>query len=71
MSSGDYLQTLGVRLKEGRMIQASDNDQAPPVVVINETLARLYFPKESALGHKLVTSARQPVWQSPSGRLFA
>jgi hypothetical protein len=29
VSSGDYLQTLGVRLKEGRLIQASDNDQAP------------------------------------------
>lgn len=44
VSSGDFLHTLGGRLKEVRLIQASDNDQAPPVVVINETLARLYFP---------------------------
>jgi len=52
------------------MIQASDNDQAPPVVVINETLARLYFPKESALGHKLATSARQPVWRTIVGVVY-
>jgi predicted permease len=70
VSSGDYLQTLGVRLKEGRLILASDSDQAPPVVVINETLARLYFPRESALGHKLATSARQPVWRTIVGVVY-
>jgi putative ABC transport system permease protein len=62
VSIGDYLQTLGVRLMEGRLLQDSDTDQTVPVVVINETLARLYFPKESPLGHRIAMSARQPVW---------
>lgn len=70
VSSGDYLQTLGVRLKEGRVLLASDGELAPAVVVINETLARLYFPKESALGHRLATSARQPVWRTIAGVVY-
>ena len=60
VTSGDYLQTLGVRLVEGRLIEAGDTDQTTPVVVINETLARTYFPKESPLGHRITMFARQP-----------
>ena len=67
VSSGDYLQTLGVRLVEGRLLQTSDTDQSANVVVINQTLARLYFPKESPLGHRIATTARQPVWRTIVG----
>jgi putative ABC transport system permease protein len=67
VSSGDYLQTLGVCLVEGRLLQSSDTDLTMPVVVINETLARRYFPKESPLGHRLAMSARQPVWRTIVG----
>ena len=51
-------------------LEARDNDQAPPVVVINETLAKLYFRNESALGHRLATSARQPVWRTIVGVVY-
>ena len=51
--SGEYLQTLGVRLVGGRLLQATDTDQSTNVIVVNETLARLYFPKESPLGHRI------------------
>ena len=67
VSSGDYLQTLGVRLVEGRLLQTSDTDQSANVVVINQTLARLYFPKESPLGHRIATTAREPVWRTIVG----
>ena len=67
VTSGDYLQTLGVRLVEGRLIEAGDTDQTVPVVVINETLARTYFPKESPLGHRIAMWARQPVWRTIVG----
>ena len=67
VSSGDYLQTLGVRPTEGRLLHRSDTDQSAPVVVINQTLAHLYFPKESALGHRLALSGRQPVWRTIVG----
>ncbi len=67
VSSGEYLQTLGVRPIEGRLLQASDTEQSAPVVVINETLARLYFPKQSALGHRVALSGRTPVWRTIVG----
>ena len=67
VTSGDYLQTLGVRLVEGRLIEAGDTDQTMPVVVINETLARTYFPKESPLGHRIAMCARQPEWRTIVG----
>ena len=37
------------------------------MVVINQTLAHLYFPKESALGHRLALSGRPPVWRTIVG----
>jgi predicted permease len=67
VSSGDYLQTLSVRLVEGRLLQAGDTDRTAPVVVINETLARRYFPKESPLGHRLAMSGRISVWRTIVG----
>ncbi len=67
VTSGDYLQTLGVRLVEGRLLEAGDTDLTTSVVVINETLARAYFPKESPLGHRIATFARGPVWRTIVG----
>ncbi len=54
MSPG-YLGTLGVRLLEGRDADASDITGSPDVAVINETMARQFWPKESAVGHTFQT----------------
>lgn len=49
--SPGYLQLLGVPLLQGRMLAAADNsERAPYVVVINQSMARQYFPGESPLG---------------------
>jgi putative ABC transport system permease protein len=62
-----YLKTMGVRLIEGRLPDAHDGVGAPPVIVINETLARRYWPKETALGHRITMSGRTPVWRTVVG----
>jgi putative ABC transport system permease protein len=49
----DYLATLGVRLLEGRLIDDRDGAGTPRVAVINETLARQFFPGESPIGHRI------------------
>ena len=49
----DYLATLGVPLKRGRLIEARDRAGAPPVVVINESMARQYFPGLDPLGQRM------------------
>ena len=48
-----YLETLGVPLQRGRLLKDSDRDGAPPVMVINESMARQYFPDRDALGERI------------------
>src|SRR6185295_3439999 len=50
--SADYLQTMNVPLRSGRYFQTSDNAQSMPVAIINETMARQYWPGENALGRR-------------------
>jgi len=54
-ASGDYLGTLGVPVIDGRGFDATDMPGAPLVAVINETMARMFWPKESAVGHTFQT----------------
>jgi putative ABC transport system permease protein len=46
----DYFQTLRIPLIAGREFTARDDRQAPHVIIINQTLARRFFPNENALG---------------------
>jgi predicted permease len=46
----DYFRTLGVPLLRGRDLAAQDGPQGPRVVVVNETMARRYWPGREALG---------------------
>ena len=55
----DYLSTLGVRVVEGRTIDERDGAAAPRAVVINETLARQFFPGESPIGHRMQFSTQR------------
>ena len=67
VGTNDYLQTLGVQLVAGRLIDERDGAGAPPVVVINETMARTYFPNESPLGHRLWLLSPQSPWRTIIG----
>jgi predicted permease len=51
--SANYLQTIGMALREGRYFDEHDNRQSMPVVIINETMARQYWNGESALGKRI------------------
>ncbi len=45
MVSPSYFLSLGMRLRKGRGLNDRDVDGALPVTVINETMARKYFPE--------------------------
>jgi predicted permease len=47
-----YLSTMGIPLLEGRDFTAGDAG-GPLVVLVNETLARTYYPDQSAVGRRL------------------
>jgi predicted permease len=55
-----WFQTMRVPLKMGRPFSESDNAQAPRVVIVNEALARRYWPNENPIGKHIVVG-RQPV----------
>jgi predicted permease len=48
-----YFQTMGIALRAGRWFAASDHAAAPPVVIVNEAMARRYWPAGSAVGQYL------------------
>jgi len=51
--SPGYFPTLKARLVKGRFFNDADLKSTPQVVVINETLARKYFPGEDPIGQKI------------------
>ena len=51
--STGYLRAMNIPLRHGRYFESSDNAQSLPVVIINETMARQYWPGENALGRRL------------------
>lgn len=58
--SPNYLQTLKARLVRGRLITEDDDASKPKVIVINEALARKYFPGEDPIGQKIGNGALEP-----------
>ena len=48
--SAGYLEAAGVRLLGGRLLAARDSANAPPVIVINETVRRRYFGESNPVG---------------------
>ena len=60
-----YLQTMGVPVKQGRDFTASDGPDSLGVALVNETLARRYWPNADPVGQqiRLVFSATRTPWE--------
>lgn len=48
-----YFEMLGLPLIEGRDFRSNDDDDAPPVAIVNQAFADRYFPGATALGKKV------------------
>jgi predicted permease len=53
MVTTDYFRTMGIRMVAGRAFEISDHASARGVVIINETLARTFYPGEDPLGQRI------------------
>ncbi len=53
-----YFETMSQRLVEGRLFAASDRDDTVPVVIVNQALARRWFPHGGAVGQRIRFAAR-------------
>src|SRR5207249_3574772 len=52
----DYFKTMGIRLVEGRVFTEADRQGAPGVVLVNEAMARKFWPGQSPVGKRLRVS---------------
>jgi putative ABC transport system permease protein len=50
-----YFRAVGTRILEGRTFTEHDREEAPKVVIVSRSLARLCWPEQSALGKRLHT----------------
>jgi putative ABC transport system permease protein len=51
--SPQYVETMGIPLRSGRSLTELDDENAPPVVLISESLAKRRFPAGDAVGKRL------------------
>lgn len=51
--SPDYFATMGIPLLQGRDVAWSDTPDAPPAIVISQTMARMFWPNQDALGKRI------------------
>ena len=63
--SADYFQTMKVPLIEGRTFTRDEDEQGKRVLVVDETLARRFWPNQSAIGKHI--SYGDPNWHEIIG----
>jgi putative ABC transport system permease protein len=59
-ASADYFRTMGIPLIRGREFNEGDVMDSPPVVIINQALARQFWPDEDPIGKRMGT-ANEPL----------
>jgi predicted permease len=68
MITRDYFATLGIPLREGRLFADDIKAESPPVVIINETMAKHFWPGQSALGKRIgERDGEKVVWREVIG----
>jgi predicted permease len=65
--SPDYFHLLEIPLVRGRLFTEMDDEKAPQVAVINEALARAYWPNEDPVGKRIKVNPAKPAWITVAG----
>lgn len=64
----DYFRTMGMQLRRGREFTEHDQQGAPEVIVINETMAASFWPGEDPIGKRVQIYDLQPMpWREIVG----
>jgi predicted permease len=66
-ASAKLFRTLEIPLLEGRTLSEHDTETGAPVVVINRTMAQMFFPNTNALGRRIQMAGNPPVWREIVG----
>ena len=62
VATSDYFRTMEIPLLQGRFFNNHDTAGVPPVVLIDEKLARRFWPNQSALGKRLNQGGPKNPW---------
>jgi putative ABC transport system permease protein len=65
--SAGYFGIMGIPLVQGRLLEDSDGENAPPVVVVSQTLAHRYFNGENPIGRRVRTGGADRPWCAIAG----
>lgn len=60
--SNDYFRALGIQMRSGRSFTDDDRDDTQPVVVVNETMQRRYWPEGDVLGKRIKWGGWGDTW---------
>jgi putative ABC transport system permease protein len=66
----EYFRTVGIELLKGRHFTEQDDPAHPGATIINEALARKYFPGEDPLGKRLLTQTPAHMTNGPMPTAF-
>jgi predicted permease len=55
----NYFKAMGIPLLAGRDVAEADTKQSPNVAIISQEFARLHFPSEDPLGHRILLQGQQ------------
>jgi predicted permease len=58
MVGAEYFQTMGIQIVRGRSFNDADDEQSPPVAVINERLADILWPNQNSVGRRFRRDGR-------------
>lgn len=64
--AGDYFAAAGIPIRGGRPLGPGDDDAAPRAAVVNETLARRFWPGQNPIGRRLREKPGGP-WRAVVG----
>jgi len=69
--SPNYFHALNIPVLQGRPFTDRDNEQAPTVLLVNQSIAEKYFPGENVVGKRInfgrTDSNQQPIWREIVG----
>jgi predicted permease len=68
--SADFFQTVGTPLIAGRTFNERDNENAPPVVIINREAARRFWPDQEVIGKRIGINYTGPGRRSDTSPRF-
>jgi putative ABC transport system permease protein len=66
-NSPGYFSAMAIPLSRGRLLDRTDNERSPKVVLINEAAAHRYWPREDPVGKRILSGVDENAWSTIVG----